>query len=203
MLSVGEVAERLEVSERRVRALIAVGRLPAVRVGRSWVIAPGSLAVVDGPRAGGRPLSARAGWGELLGDSDPPEVNVAVLRARYRRRARRMVFDSPDVAAAVADSVVVVGGWAAAMCHDRLLDEDIAQRAVVYVGEAMVDEWAGRHWAVRSESGSIVVRVVDDDVAARLDAASERVVPARVAAVDLAEMGGVRVLDAALGLWSR
>ena len=159
--------------------------------------------MVDGQRAGGRPLSARAAWRELLGDSDPPEVNAAVLRARYRRRARRIVFEAPDVAAAVDDPVVVVGGWAAAMWHDGMLDGDVAQRAEVNVGEVMVDEWAGRHWAAPSESGSIVVRVVGDDMAARLDAASERVVPARVAAVDLAEMGGARVLDAALGLWRR
>ena len=132
--------------------------------------------MVDGPRAGGRPLSARAAWRELFGESDPPEVNVAVLRTRHRRRARRIVFDSPDVAAAVDDPVVVVGGWAAAMWHDRWLDEDVEQLEVLYVG---------------------------DDRAARLDAAPERVVPARVAAVDLAERGGARVLDAALGLWQR
>lgn len=89
------------------------------------------------------------------------------------------------------------------MWHDRLLEVDVAQRDVPYVDEAMVDEWAGRHWAVPSESGPIGVRVVGDDRATRLDAASERVVPARVAAVDLAEMGGARVLDAALGLWRR
>lgn len=203
MLSVGEVAARLEVSDRRVRALIAAGRLPAERVGRSWVIAPASLAVVDGPRAVGRPLSVRAAWRELFGVSDPPEINMAVLRARYRRRARRMAFDTPDVAAAVDDRVVVFGGWAAAMCHDRLLDEDVAQREVIYVGEAVVEQWAGRHWAVPSESGPIVVRVVGDEIFARLGAAPQKVVPARVAAVDLAEMGGVRVLDAALSLWPR
>ena len=65
----------------------------------------------------------------------------------------------------------------------------------------MVDEWAERHWAVPCASGPIVVRVVD--VAARLVAAPVRVVPARVASVDLAEMGGARVLDAALRLRSR
>jgi excisionase family DNA binding protein len=33
-----EAAERLDISARRLRAMIAAGLIPAVKVGRTWVI---------------------------------------------------------------------------------------------------------------------------------------------------------------------
>jgi excisionase family DNA binding protein len=50
LLSTQEAAARLGVSPRRVVALIDTGRLPAIRVGRSWVIRAADLAqVADRP----------------------------------------------------------------------------------------------------------------------------------------------------------
>lgn len=201
MLSVGVVAERLGVSERRVRALVAAGRLPAERVGRAWLIAPDALALVDGARAPGRPLGSRGAWRELLGEVAAPAFDASILRARYRGRARRLVFDAPDVASAIADEVLAIGGWSAAMRWDALVDEDAGAAHVVYISDDQHDAWRERHWAVPSPAGRIALRVVGRDVMSRLEA--DRAVPARVAAVDVAELGGVRVLEAAERLWSQ
>lgn len=202
MLSVEAAASRLGVSERRVRALIAAGRLPAERVGRSWVIDLAALGRVDGVRPVGRPLGMVAAWGELLGDVPAPAFDVGRVRARYRRRSGVEVFDAPDVASAVSDPVLVAGGWDAAVRWDPLLENDDV-RFVRYVAESALAVWCERQWAVRSASGPIVVRSVPDHIAERLACGGERVVPARVAAVDLAEGVGPRLHEAAQRLWVR
>jgi excisionase family DNA binding protein len=203
MLSVRAVSERLGVSERRVRAMIASGRLPATRVGRSWIIDAASLARVEGARPGGRPLGSSAAWRELLDDDAVPPFDAGVLRSRYRRRAEILRCDSPTVDEAVADEVVALGGWSAACRHDRLIDEDPTAPHVAYVNAAEVHAWRERHWLVPSETGPIIAAVVDPAAAELLASRRGRIVPARVAAVDLAEMGGVRRLEAARRLWDR
>ncbi|MEJ7862136.1 MAG: helix-turn-helix domain-containing protein [Pyrinomonadaceae bacterium] len=54
LLSAKEVAEKLGVSDRRVRFLITSGKLPAIRVGNSYVIQESDLKVVA-ERKNGRP----------------------------------------------------------------------------------------------------------------------------------------------------
>lgn len=54
LLSTKEAAEKLSVSERRVLALITLGRLPAQKVGRDWIIDESSLDLVA-ERKPGRP----------------------------------------------------------------------------------------------------------------------------------------------------
>lgn len=49
-----EAAKRLKISIRRVQALISAGRLPAERIGNSFVIRAGDLQLVNG-RKNGRP----------------------------------------------------------------------------------------------------------------------------------------------------
>lgn len=55
-LTTGEVAERLGVTSRRVRALIADGKLPAreCECGKEWIISESDLALVK-ERKPGRP----------------------------------------------------------------------------------------------------------------------------------------------------
>ena len=54
LLSAKEVAGKLGVSDRRVRFLITSGKLPAIRVGNSYVIQESDLKVI-GERKNGRP----------------------------------------------------------------------------------------------------------------------------------------------------
>ena len=59
LLSTNEVAERLNVTPQRVRAMIAAGRLPAQKVGRDHLIEETDLALVA-DRKPGRPPSAES-----------------------------------------------------------------------------------------------------------------------------------------------
>ena len=59
LLSAKEVAEKLGVSDRRVRFLITSGKLPATRVGNSYVIQESDLKVVA-ERKNGRPKKEAA-----------------------------------------------------------------------------------------------------------------------------------------------
>jgi excisionase family DNA binding protein len=55
ILSTAEAAERLGLSPRNVRWLIATGVLPARRVGRDWAILATDLGRARGRRLPGRP----------------------------------------------------------------------------------------------------------------------------------------------------
>jgi excisionase family DNA binding protein len=54
LLTTGQAAERLGVSERRVRAMIKAGRLPSQRIGRDHLIREEDLKLVAN-RKPGRP----------------------------------------------------------------------------------------------------------------------------------------------------
>jgi excisionase family DNA binding protein len=201
MLSVHEAAKRLGVSDRRVRALIDSGRLDAQRVGRAWIIHPIALASVDGARSPGRPLSARSAWAELIGERPAPQVDSSMMRSRYRGRSERFELDGPNVGASIELSLVRESGWLAAMEFDRLLDEDASKPRVVYLASSSFNAWCERHWLVPSPTCRVIAHVVSDEVASTLLAFSQQFVPPRVASVDLAEVGGVRGIEAALRIW--
>lgn len=203
MLSVHDAAERLGVSDRRVRAMIDSGRLRAQRLGRAWMIEPSALGCVDGERSAGRPLNPNSAWAELLGDRQVPVANAALLRSRYRGRSERHELNGPDIEASLNDPGVRRGGWVAAQSFDELLDDDQSQLNVVYVGAASYDAWRDRHWLVPSPSPRILAHVVGDDIARALRSQPGRFVPARAAAVDIAELGGARPIEAALRIWNR
>ncbi len=131
------------------------------------MIQPSALGQVEGEGPAGRPLGVAAAWRELLGDASVPAFDVALVRARYRRRSAVERVDAPDVAGAVADPVLVVGGWQVAVRLDPLLDEDDSVPFVRYIAESELAPWRARHWAVPSAVGSIAVRAVPDEVAAR------------------------------------
>jgi excisionase family DNA binding protein len=61
-ITVAEAARELGVIDRRVRALIdgGFGRLPAVKVGRDWMILPSDLEKVR-ERKAGRPRKLKRG----------------------------------------------------------------------------------------------------------------------------------------------
>ena len=43
MLTTNEAAERLHLGRSRILKLIAAGRLPAMKIGRDWMIQPAAL----------------------------------------------------------------------------------------------------------------------------------------------------------------
>lgn len=64
-----EASQRLNLSVRRVQALIAAGRLPARKIGNSFAIKESDLKVLDG-RTNGRPASGATkgdnNWSEII-----------------------------------------------------------------------------------------------------------------------------------------
>ena len=166
------------------------------------MIDPSALASVHGERLPGRPLGPEAAWAELLGEREAPDLDASMLRFRYRGRSERIYLDGPDIRASVNDEWVRQGGWAAAEHFDRLLDDDRSKEIVVYVGASSYDSWVNRHWLVSSSAPRLVAHVVGDGFAERLRVVGSRFVPARVAAVDLAEEGGARAIEAALRLFA-
>lgn len=203
VISVHDAAERLGLSDRRVRALIDSGRLRAQRLGRVWMIEPSALGCVDGERAPGRPLNAESAWAELLGDRDAPVVDATVLRSRFRSRSQRHELDGPDIDASRNDADVRLGGWAAGVSFDELLDDDGSRPIVAYVGASAFGPWRDRHWLVPSWSPRLIAHVVSDEVARALSSRPGRFVPERAVAVDVAELGGARPIEAALRIWIR
>jgi excisionase family DNA binding protein len=130
-ISVGEAAQRLGVSERRIRRRIAEGSLPAYWVGRQWVIDERSLAPLDDRRSPGRPLSARSAWAVIAVSRGPQGAAAASWldglaadeRYRARKRLRDLLAQAPaaaragqaadsDVEAAAAQLRVSLGGRA-------------------------------------------------------------------------------------------
>lgn len=69
LISTKEAAKKLSISVRRVQALIADGRLPAEKIGNSFVIKESDLRLVNG-RTNGRPCNGtkveQKEWGEIL-----------------------------------------------------------------------------------------------------------------------------------------
>ena len=62
LLTIQEAADRLGVSRWRIYALIRAGRLPAIKLGRDWIVQPADLQLVADRKPGypaGRPRKTR------------------------------------------------------------------------------------------------------------------------------------------------
>jgi excisionase family DNA binding protein len=100
-LSAAEAAQRLKISERRVRALLEEGRIPAQRVSGRWVIDESDVSRYRPGAPAGRPLSERSAW-QLIRHArniavhgiDDPDLSP-VERHRLHRRLQRLL-ESPD-----------------------------------------------------------------------------------------------------------
>jgi excisionase family DNA binding protein len=90
MLSVAEAAKALDLSVRRVRALIDAGAIPAERIGRAWVLSRDAVdRFARRHRRRGRRLSSENAWAllALLSGEEPASVEAPAM-SRLRRYAR-------------------------------------------------------------------------------------------------------------------
>ena len=204
MLSVSQASQYLEVSDRRVRALIASGRLQAERVGRSWVIHPNQLAAASRSRPNGRPISAVSAWQELLA-AEHQTITPDKLKSRYRNRSKKLVCDCPNIDQAIADPRCAIGNWMAVNHHDSLVDNTAQSSMTVYLRSTEIDDWMATHRVIEFPAGRLRVHSVSSAAAdiAHDMWAGDRFVAPRVAAVDLAEEGAPRSIDIAIRLWAK
>ncbi|MET4143905.1 helix-turn-helix domain-containing protein [Arthrobacter sp. UYCo732] len=95
VLSSAEAAVRLNISERRVRALLEEGRMPAQRVSGRWVIDEADVAKYQPGRPAGRPLSERSAWQFVIkacnnADSSLEQVLSPIEKHRVNARLERL-----------------------------------------------------------------------------------------------------------------
>jgi len=224
-LSVAEAAQCLQVSPRRVRALLEDGRLQGRQVAGRWLLS--SRAVERRQQAAppaGRPLSQASAWRVLavLAHADDALRNLAApVRSRARGRAAELRLRQP--AEIARHWLSVLGGRAQVSefyAHPSVLEELLDDPKVVRSGiSAARDHGAdlmvagGAEGYIRSRDlpqlqaryalspdagvhANIRLHVVDDDEASWVF--SRRVAPAAVVAADLVEREAPR--DRAAGV---
>jgi excisionase family DNA binding protein len=219
LANVAEAAQQLGVSPRRVRQLLADGRVPAVRIGRAWAIEQRDLDRLSNRRSSaGRPWSRSSAWA-ALGVADGRESSLAPLdRSRARRRLdrdgllgvapnlasradHRQFFGHPAVLQRLADEPSVVrSGVSAAVEHGAdLLAPDFLE---AYVPASAVEGMISRYALDgEAERPNIVLRIVEDS--AWPFSPGERIAPRAVVAVDLLESEDQRSRRAGLALARR
>lgn len=89
-MSVAQAAEKLDVSPRRVRAIIANGDLAAEKVGRGWLVSRGSIQVeLSRNRPQGRKWSQMAAWA-LLARAANAERPSRCSNSEWSRAGQRL-----------------------------------------------------------------------------------------------------------------
>jgi excisionase family DNA binding protein len=149
-LSVAEAAQRLQVSPRRVRALLEDGRLPGRQVAGRWLLP--SRAVdhrQQGAPTPGRPLSPASAWHALAilaKANDSISHLPAPVRSRARRRAETLRNISPPAEigkrwqSALAQRAEVREYYAHPSVLGRLLDEPkVVRSGISAVGDHGAD----------------------------------------------------------------
>jgi excisionase family DNA binding protein len=215
-LSVAAAAQRLGVSDRRVRQLLAAATLRGERVGRDWVVDSGDLERHRRARRhAGRPWRPAAAWAVLaLADGQDPDV-PAVERSRARRRLadhglvgladrlrhrarlQRFYGHPAAVERLLGEPGVVAGGVTAAGGHGvGLIGGDVNEAYVPRGHFATVV----KRYALEEdpERPNLLLRVVDDDVWPF--EAGTNIAPRPVVAVDLLESDDDRSRRAGLEL---
>lgn len=201
-ISVGEAADRLGVSARRVRERIAAGDLQARRVGRAWVLEEAQLARSERL---GRPMSRRVAWAFLDLLAGGKGEGVSQPEQSRLRGKRRQLFASPIPAvllrswlparaevqrysAAAADLPALRGDARLVLSGISDPRSGMAAASVVegYVAAEHVDDLVKDYLLSRRGEANVIFRVPDD--AGRIP----RPVPLPVVLADLADHDGPR-----------
>jgi excisionase family DNA binding protein len=213
LLSVSEAAAELGVNHQRVRAFIADGRLPAMKLGTDWRVSVADLSRLSQvERRPGRPLSPGEAW-QLLEHAEE-DGQVRVKRGRVlvdafqivhlvRRRAEVHRLHVLDRLADDVSSYLVAGGESAAR-HHGFAPHSTKLPCDGYVRQSMLGALMQRYALAPAigEDINVWLRAVDDDVWP-FDASRSAVGPL-VAAIDMAgDPIDDRSVDAALPIIER
>lgn len=202
-VSVGQAADALGVSRRRVVAMIAAGRVRARRIGHEWLVDGASLPARS---RRSRPMSRPVAW-EFLDDEPPRDDPRAAWRWRERRnRLARDAEPESLLASWVAsrgDREVFVGSNPLSVLDDsRVVPSGVSDPRAGLSAADMAEGWvrAGdlaavrrAHLLRRAEGRFNVVLHVADHL-------PQRPVPRLLVAADLADHEGPRELGRARDL---
>lgn len=218
LLAVAEAAEKLGVSDRRVRQMLADGVLPGGRIGRAWAIESEDVRQLSARRPEvGRPWRPVSAWAVLsLANGYRIEVSP-VERSRARRRLeaglaivagrlasrceRRSFYAHPSVFGILRDAPGVVRAGISAIDEYKidLVAADLFEAYVpASVLPGLIERFALEEGADRS---NLLLRVVDD--ADWPFASDQQVAPLPVVAVDLLESSDERSKRAGAQLLKR
>ncbi|MEZ0364288.1 helix-turn-helix domain-containing protein [Mycobacterium sp. pUA109] len=217
VMSGPEVAEHLGVSERRVRAIIADGQLPAQRLMGRWAI-PAQAVAAYKAKSAGRPMSEQSAWSVMN-----HLANGNKLQSRMEFRLRKM---NPDSAPQQLRSWLAARGkpmraWAFKPALEELQDDHrvvvsgdnaIADlepigRLCVYASAADVDDLAADYELRRVEDRrklpNAVVWVVENLGAVPRNPHDKHNAAEIVAAIDLLDDGDPRAVGVASDIIGR
>jgi len=195
LLSLAAASQLLGVSSERVRQLVVAGDIPAVRFGNAWAV-PRDAVAARGQASNrrGRPLGQKGAWRAIVsGDVDLSNVS------RYRNRGEvgRYSMSAADVAHLIIEHGAIESGVAAATFHGQLLQTGGAD-VDLYVSQQVRQVLDSVVAAVDDPLGSVVLRVVSDDVWPGVEIAAAKsdhgraVAPPGAVALDLMESGDAR-----------
>ncbi len=195
LVSLADASQLLGVSSERVRQLVVAGDLPGVRFGNAWAVPRDAVAArrqVSNRR--GRPLGERRAWQAI--DSDDVDLSN-VSRYRNRGAVERYSMSVADAAHLVSDLGAVESGVVGAVFHGELLQAEGAELDL-YVSQRVHDRLASVVAAVEDPLGSVVLRVVSDEVWPDVEVLASGpndgrlVAPAAAVALDLMDSGDAR-----------
>lgn len=201
-VSVSDAAQRLGVSEQRVRAMISADAIDAEKAGGVWWISAESLARMAAlHRQGGRPFSPGSAWTLLLLASGEPaawaspkvrwrmtralkESGLAGAFSKSARRATRHAYlaHQTELPHLAASDDLMLGGVSAAGVYRLGLQG--GNEVEAYVALGMFERVAKRHGLVSGSEPNIVLRTVPDDIWALI---RRPVAPIAAVLADLAE----------------
>ena len=223
-LSVSQVAEQLEVSPAHVRRLIRRAELPAVWLGRAWLVDPSAVARRrQRASRGGRALSPVIAW-QLLHELDRPAGHAGEgmawsgLSAVQRHRLRALIANLPDapnlllllreraerhvlrahpgvLERLAADPCVSRGAGRAAAAHG--VGIAAGGRDMLYLPAEQLEEVIARYRLQPHPDGNVELAAIPTSVPEKLRPAAGLPVPMSVAWVDLLEDPDPRAAGAA------
>ena len=195
LVSLADASQLLGVSAERVRQLVVAGDLPGVRFGNAWAVPRDAVAArrqVSNRR--GRPLGERRAW-QAIASGGVDLSNVS--RYRNRGEIERYSMSAADAAYLVSDLGAIESGVAGAVFHGQLLQAAGAE-IDLYVSRQAHDAMGSEVVAMADPLGSVVVRIVSDELWSEVDRAAVRsvdgrlIAPPAAVALDLMDSGDAR-----------
>jgi hypothetical protein len=179
-MSVADAAAQLQVSPRRIRAMIASNDISGERVGAQWMVDAASLP--SHARRAGQPFSPRVAWAfmEVASGNTPDWVSASELsrlRSRWRklqedadplpliratlaRRAERTRWSAPEPTRVLHDPQVSASG-----VSDHRAGISAVQFAEAYVGSSDLDRVVKKHMLLPARGPeNVVLRAVEGPV---------------------------------------